>query len=403
MATSRWIPVIAGGALQLCLGVPYIWSLFGPHVNEALAWHNKGSSLAFSLLIATLAFGGTLGGLLSKKIGLRITMYIGGGLMSLGFLLSAFAQPATPWTMWLTYGIMSGFGMGMCYTLLIATCQAWFPDNRGLVTGILVSCLGISGVLFTPIVEILIKQVGVMATFGWISLIFAVMSLICIPFINAPPADYLPKGYTPSNKKVGQDFTLSQMVRTPQFYLITLSFLLAATAGQMVISKAKSIAEFSLPMDAKTYAAMAVMIISIFNALGRLTWGGVSDKLGRKPTLMILMSLAGVCILGMNFATSWFVLVLIALIGFSYGGFLGVYPSLTADYYGVKNNSSNYGLVMIGLGGSSILAASIVGYFLDRHADKTIAEALNTPFIIAAIASALGLILLMLLQKPKQV
>ncbi|MCX7708687.1 MAG: OFA family MFS transporter [Clostridia bacterium] len=395
---NRWIPVIAGIAIQLCLGTAYIWGVFQPEVVKTLAWSQKNAALTFSLLLVVLSFGSIVGGLIQGRFSSGFVILGGGLILGLGFFLASFATPANPWIMWITYGIIGGFGMGTTYTTTIAVCQKWFPDKRGLVTGIIVSALGFGGLVFTFVAKYLIATRGVMETFSWFAVIFVIVTFIGSFFIKNPPVDYKPKGWVPPVKSTNstvsaQNFTPTQMLKTPQFYLVTVALMTASAAGLMVIPFAKILGISGGLTDA--VATSGVMVISVFNSCGRLFWGWVSDKLGRKNTLVGLMLIAGTSILFVAAAKSYMILVLIGIVGFSYGGFLGVFPSLTADYWGIKNMAVNYGLVLLGFGVGAVASSYIAGYFKDLTGGFTI------PFIVASVAAFIGAGLMFLLKPPK--
>lgn len=394
---KRWIPVFAGIAIQLCLGTAYIWGVFQPEVVKALQWDNKGAALTFSMLLGIMTIGSIIGGLIQDKFSPK-PVIIGGGLMlGLGFFLASFATAQAPWVMWLTYGIIGGFGMGTTYTTTIAVCQKWFPDKRGLITGIVVSALGFGGLVFTPIARSLIEDVGVMSTFKWFAIIFVIVTFIGALFIKNPPEGYKPEGWTPPVKKEGaahtQDFTPRQVLKTPQFYMITVTLMLASAAGLMVIPFAKILGiSGGLP---DVVATSGVMVISAFNSFGRLFWGWASDKLGRKNTLILLLLIAGVSILFVAAAKMYLILVLIAVVGFSYGGFLGVFPALTADFFGTKNMGVNYGMVLLGFGIGAIASSFVAGYF------KDLTGGFATPFVVASVSAFIGALVVFFLKNPK--
>lgn len=393
---KRWIPVIAGILIQLCLGTAYIWGVFQPEVVETLNWTQKNAALTFSFLLGVLTFGSTVGGFIQDKFSPRPVLIVGGLILGLGFFLASFTTPQNPWMMWITYGILGGLGMGTTYTTTIAVCQKWFPDKRGLITGIIVSALGFGGLVFTPLASSLIKSKGVMATFSWFAAIFVVVTTICAFFIKNPPADYKPEGWTPPAPKAGavkvHHFTPGEVLRTPQFYLVTFALMTASAAGLMVIPFAKILGT-SGGLSPEV-AATGVMIISGFNSFGRLFWGWISDKLGRKNTLLLLMLLAGISILFVASAKSYLMLVMIGLVGFSYGGFLGVFPALTADYWGTKNMGVNYGMVLLGFGIGAVASSYVAGYFKDLTGGFVI------PFIVASVAAFLGAILIFFVKQP---
>lgn len=393
---NRWIPVIAGILIQLCLGTAYIWGVFQPEVVSTLEWSQKNAALTFSFLLGVLTFGSTVGGLIQDKFSPRPVIIVGGLILGSGFFLASFTTPQNAWMMWLTYGVLGGFGMGTTYTTTIAVCQKWFPDKRGLITGIIVSALGFGGLVFTPVANILIKNRGVMETFSWFAVIFIVVTTICGFFIKNPPADFVPKGWKPPEKKAGQalghNFAPSEVLKTPQFYMITIALMASSAAGLMVIPFAKVLG-ISEGLS-KEVATLGVSIIAGFNSFGRLFWGWISDKIGRKNTLLLLMLLAGTTILFVSSAKSYWILATIGLVGFSYGGFLGVFPALTADFWGTKNMGVNYGMVLLGFGVGAIASSYIAGYFKDLTGGFTI------PFIVASAASFIGAILIFFVKNP---
>jgi OFA family oxalate/formate antiporter-like MFS transporter len=393
---NRWIPVIAGIAIQLTLGTAYIWGVFQPAVVKLFEWPQATAALTFSLLLGVLTFGSTIGGMIQDKLSPKPVLIGGGLILALGFFLASFTTAAAPWWLWLTYGVIGGFGMGTTYTTIIACCQKWFPDKRGLVTGIIVSALGFGGLVFTPVAQILITSRGVLETFTWFAGIFVVVSLIGAQFIKNPPAGFKPKGWNPPASKSGihnQDFTPKEVLKTPQFYMVAVTLMLACAAGLMVIPFAKviGISGGLTPF----IATSGVMVISIFNSFGRLFWGGMSDKLGRKNTILLLLIIAGVSILFVAGVKSYAILILIAIVAFAYGGFLGVFPALTADFWGVKNMGMNYGLVLLGFGVGAVASAYVAGYFKDLTGGFT------TPFIIASISAFTGAVLIFFLKPPK--
>lgn len=402
---NRWVPVIASIAIQMCLGTAYIWSVFqsylikGPSTPNALFnWPATNGTLAYALLLGVLTFGSTIGGrMLDKYKNARAVLMIAAIIMGVGFFLAQFTTEANPWVLWLTYGILGGFGMGMAYSTTISNCQKWFPDKRGLITGIIVSALGFGGLVFTPVAEALIKNFGVLKTFSVLGVIFIVVTFICSLFINVPPEGYKPAGWTPPAPKNGivtQNFTPSEVLKMPQFYMVTIALMCATAAGSMMIPMAKILGLQPQYGLTKSAAIAGVMIITGCNSFGRLFWGWVSDKLGRKKTILILLVIAGLSIVFVAFTKSYLMLVFIAIIGFSYGGFLGVFPALTADFWGTKSGAQIYGMVLLGFGVGAVASSYTIAYF-----SKT--KNFSTAFVIAAIASVVGFVIISMLKPPK--
>jgi OFA family oxalate/formate antiporter-like MFS transporter len=393
---NRWIPVFASIAIQLCLGTAYIWGVFQPEVMKQFGWSAATTALTFSFLLGTLTFGSTFGGLIQDRFSPRPVVIGGGIILGIGFILACFTTAGTPWWLWMSYGIIGGFGMGTTYSTTIACCQKWFPDRRGFITGVIVSALGFGGLVFTPIAQMLIKQTGVLPTFMWLGVIFIVVCTLGGLFITNPPAGFAPAGWTPPAPKPGarhgQDFTPLDVLKTPQFYLVIATFMLATAAGLMVIPFAKVLGlNGGLSPAAATFG---VMVIAMCNSFGRLFWGWMSDKVGRKNTLLMLTLLAGISILFVAAAQSYLILALIGVVAFSYGGFLGTFPAITADYWGMKNMGVNYGMVLLGFGIGAVASAFVAGYYKDVKGDFT------TPFIIASIAAFTATVLVLFLKPP---
>lgn len=404
----RWVPVIASIAIQMCLGTAYIWSVFQSYLiisastpKALFNWPATHGTLAYALLLGVLSFGSIVGGRIQDRLKKPKPVIIAAGIiLGIGFFLAQYTTEATPWILWLTYGILGGFGMGMAYTTTIATCQKWFPDKRGLVTGIIVSALGFGGLVFTPVAEALIKRNGgndVLSTFAILGVIFVIVTALGSIFIKNPPEGFKPEGWTPPGPKDGivtQNFTPLEVLKTPQFYMVTLAFMCATAAGSMMIPMAKILGLQPGSGLTKEAAVSGVMIIAACNSLGRIFWGWVSDKLGRKNTLLLLLVVTAASIICVSFVKAYLMLVMIAIIGFSYGGYLGVFPALSADFWGIKNAAQNYGMVLFGFGVGAVASSYTIAYF-------SATKAFSTAFLIAGIAAVVGFAIILMLKPPK--
>jgi len=407
-------PVIASVAIQLTLGVAYIWSVFQTGVaNSIFDGDNAAASLTFSLLLAFLAVGSILGGKLAVKYTTRIVVFCGGLILSAGFFLASIVTPGSGWLLWGGYGVMGGLGMGFTYATTIACVQKWFPHKKGLATGIIVSALGFGGVVFTPIVEWLVvvfggDGVGEPRSFMVLGIVFLVVCSVGSIFLKNPPEGYLavavPKASEVSDdvaaqkdvaapQKVIRDYSPKEMMKTPKFYLVVFTYLLACMGGLMMIGFAKPIA---VSKGLAETATIGVLAISMFNSLGRLICGMVSDKIGRKNTIITLLTGSAVLSLFVTVVDGYWIYVLIALIGFFYGGLISTFPSLTADIFGAKFMATNYGLVLLGFGAGAIISSQIAGYYKNLAADNV---ALMFPaFIIASCCALAGIIMMLILK-----
>jgi OFA family oxalate/formate antiporter-like MFS transporter len=366
---------------------------------------NAAAGLTFSLLLITLTMGSVVGGRLAIKYSTRRVIFAGGIILSTGFILASFVTAENPWLLWLTYGVMGGVGMGFTYSTTIACAQKWYPHKKGLVTGIIVAALGFGGVVFTPIVESLIsafgstEERGEFKTFMVLGIVFLVVCSVGSIFMKNPPDGYMsnPNGGVAASAAVPEkrNYSPSEVLRSPKFYLVAFTLLLACMGGQMMMGFAKPLAEAKGLTEA---AAIGVLAITMFNSVGRLLWGMVSDRLGRKNTIMILLAGNAVLPLLVNAVQGYALFVLIAFIGFFYGGLLSNFPSLTADLFGAKHMSVNYGLVLLGFGAGAVVSLQIAGHFRNvAHAAEDI-NLMLPAFIIASCCAAGGIVLMLILR-----
>jgi len=399
-------PMLAAIAIQLTLGIAYIWSVFQTGIaNSVFGGDNAAAGLTFSLLLATLTIGSVFGGKLAVRYSTRIVVFTGGIILSAGFFLASFVTDANSWLLWVTYGVMGGVGMGFTYSTTIACAQKWFPHKKGFVTGIIVSALGFGGVVFTPVVEKLIAVfggggIGEPKTFIVLSAIFFVVCTTGSFFLKNPPDGYMIQTNTvgsASSKtvmaKTVKDHTPSEMLKTPQFYVIILSFMLACMGGLMMIGFAKPIA---VAKGLAETATIGVLAVSMFNSLGRLLWGMISDKIGRLNTIIVLLFGNAVLSLFVIAAGGYWIYFLIALIGFFYGGLLSNYPSLTADIFGAKHMAANYGFVLLGFGVGAVISSQIAGYFKNIAADDI--SLMFPAFVIASCCAVAGIVMMLVLK-----
>jgi len=305
--------------------------------------------------------------------------------------------------------------MGLTYSTTIACAQKWYPHKKGMITGVIVASLGFGGVVFTPVIEWLISifggvgtiyQIGgEMATLRVLAIVFFVVCAVGSIFTVEPPEGHMADKIAANPKTAGtaRSFTSSEMIKTPQFYLLTAAFIFSVVGGLMMIGFAHPIAvAHGLPEAAAT---IGVLAITLFNSVGRLVWGMVSDKLGRIPTLLMLLVSSAALSLAVNVVSGYAIIVLIALIGLSFGGLLSNYPALTSDLFGSKFMGANYGFVLIGFGVGAILASQIAGHFANIAQYYDDISRLSPAFMFAAAFAALAigiLIILRLLDKKRR-
>ena len=396
--------VIAAVAIQLTLGIIYIWSVFQTGIADIIFdGDNAAAGLVFSLVLMGFAVGGIIGGRLTVKYTVRRVVFIGGIIMAMGTFVASLTRPEFGWLLWLSYGVMGGLGMGFSYTTTIACAQKWYPHKKGLITGVIVAALGFGGVIFTPLIEWLIISfggfsAGELDTFMVLSVVFfAVCSVGSIFMVDPPEGHMMDKvgigASASATKATTRNYTPQEMLKTPECYLVIFAFIFAVIGGLMMIGFARPIA---VARGLESTATIGVLAIALFNSIGRLFWGTVSDKIGRITTLTILLVASGSLSLLVNSVPGYFIYVLIAMIGFSFGGILSTFPALTSDLFGSKYMAANYGFVLLGFGAGAIISSQIAGHFANIAGDDI--GLMYPAFIIAAIFAAMGVGIMLILR-----
>lgn len=358
---NRWLIVVGAVLIQLCLGGIYIWSVFRKPLEKAieeggLDLSPSQATLPFSLVLIFFAIATVIGGRWQDKAGPRLVSTVGGILLGAGMLLSAFGRsfPALA----IGYGIIGGIGIGFTYVCPVATGIKWFPDKRGLITGLSVAGFGAGALILAPVARSLIDSVGIFSTLSTFGIIFLVVVVGASMLLRNPPAGYAPAGWTPPAgvQRTKESFSTGQMLRTPQFYSIWIMYFFGCLAGLMIIGQTSPIGQELAGLSAAT-AALAVMLLSIFNGAGRIFWGRVSDGLGRMKTLFIMFLLCGVAMLLYSVIQAFppYYWIGVSIVGLCFGGYLALFPAVTADFFGTKNIGANYGFVFMAYGVGGLL------------------------------------------------
>jgi OFA family oxalate/formate antiporter-like MFS transporter len=383
--------LITGSILQLFLGIIYVWSVFVKPVSDFYTWDAAAVKLTASFMLSFFVVGILIGGKLQLITGTQKIVLSGGLMLAVGMFATAFLPKEAAWLMYITYGIIGGFGVGAGYNAIISAAQKWFPQNRGLATGISVCAFGFSTVVFAPLIELLIGQFGLRNTFLLLAAAFFVVVLALFSFIRLPDEN-AQKNAAAAALLIKKQYTVTEAIKTKEFYFITLSLMLATAAYFILNPSFKSFAiERGLGSSIGT---VIVMMTGIANALGRLGAPVLSDKLGREKAAMTIIIATAVCALLLCFAQGFLFMAAIAIIAFCYGGYSGIYPVLTADYFGIKNVGSNYGAVMVGFAVSALTFPMFIALIND----------VTLKFIVLTTLAAIGalLMILLILSKGKE-
>jgi len=333
-------------------------------------------------------------GKIQAKIGVKYTVLIGGIIFGAGIALAGLMTDNIA-TLYLTYGTMGGIGIGFVYGCTVPNAVKWFPDKRGLAGGIIAAGFGGGAVIFAPLFRTVIESVGVLQTFTTFGIIFGVVIVICSMFIATPPADFKPKGWTAPT--VGavvsstENLNVSGMLKKARFYVLWIIYALGCVTGLMIISHAGHMAEIRT-LATPAAAATAVLLLGVANTCGRLFWGAVSDKIGRYQALSLMYLVTAAMLVLLNFATGYTVFVIAVMgIGLCFGGFLGVFPSITADNFGTANLGMNYGVLFLAFGVAALVGPRLASTIYDSTGNH------STAFIIATAMSLVALIITIIL------
>ncbi|MBN2101839.1 MAG: OFA family MFS transporter [Candidatus Aenigmarchaeota archaeon] len=394
--SNRWFVVIGALLMQLCLGAIYAWSVFVNPLKNYYAFTTTETQIIFSVALATFAGVMIFAGRWQDKIGPKKVGLIGAALLGLGYFLAGFTEGSFLGLV-VTIGLIGGAGIGFGYVCPIAALIKWFPDKRGLISGIAVASFGAGAWVFAQLASVMIPSIGILATFSLFGIIYFVFVFIGALMLRNPPKGWAPKGWESAKKdkkSTGVEFEWRTMVKTHQFWLLWIMFIIGASAGFIVIGNLAPYGVFS-GLTAEV-AASAVGLLALFNGAGRIVWGTLSDKIGRTKAMTLMFVLQGIMMLVLiSMGSSPFLLAIAAAwVGFNFGGNFSLFPSVTADYFGTKNMGMNYALVFTSYGVAGILGPILAGSVFDMTGSYLWA------FIPAGIACLVAAGISLLVKKP---
>ncbi|WP_339317848.1 OFA family MFS transporter [Paenibacillus sp. FSL R10-2734] len=360
---KRWLIVLGTVIMQMGLGTIYTWSLFNAHLVTKFGWELNSVSITFSITSFALAFATLFAGKLQDRFGLRRLTAAAGIMLGLGLILSSQANSLLMF--YVLAGVIVGFADGTAYITSLSNLIKWFPNNKGLISGVSVGAYGTGSLIFKYINGGLIDSVGVSNTFMYWGMIVMAMIVIGALLVREAPVQVASMGAKSTSALTGQkDYTVKEMLRTKEAYLLFIIFFTACMCGLYLIGIVKDIGVQLAGLDVQT-AASAVAMIAIFNTAGRLILGALSDKMSRLKLVGASLAVTAAAMLTLSYATLNFGLFFtcVAAIAFCFGGNITVFPAIVSDFFGLKNHSKNYGVVYQGFG-IGALSGSFIAVFL---------------------------------------
>ena len=404
-----WSVTMAGLGINLALGILYTWSIFKQAIKESVLagdglfnWDIASLNDPFAVCCLMFTVAMVFAGRIQDKLSPKITAIIGGILTGAGLIVISQSNALSMWI--LGFGVLTGMGLGFGYASATPPAIKWFPSSKtGMIAGIVVAGFGLASVYIAPLANFLIGSFGLsqsMLIFG-----VAFMGVVCFlsSFLVNPPEGYTPEGAAPKAGspvplavKVDQNFSPGQMLQTAAFYKLWFMYFVGAGAALIIIGGVAGMAKKSMG----EMAWVVVALMAVGNAGGRVVAGVISDKIGRTRTLLIMMSFQAIVIFSLLFIneSQGGMLVLAAtLIGFNYGTNLSLFPSVTKDYFGLKNFGMNYGLVFSAWG--------IGGFIFPRAAQMIVAKTgtPQTAYIMSAILLVASALMSLMTKAPESI
>jgi len=368
MLKRGWIVTAAGLGLNLALGILYAWSMFSKQMTEALdkggfGWSRTQATLPYTIAIACFALMMVPAGRLQDKLGPRLVATIGGAMCGIGLVVSSFATAATPLIPVAGFGLITGTGLGLGYAASTPAAMKWFPpEKKGLITGLVVAGFGIAPVYIAPLSKYLLGEYGIPSAFRILGIAFAIGAVAFAQLMVNPDK---PRNVAKAGAARGNDVPWREMVKRPQFYVLWLEYAFAATAGLMIIGHLAKIVGAQSGGAIKA-GFVFVALLAVFNASGRIIAGVVSDRIGRMVTLALVCVFQAINMFFFaQYETAAGFIFGAAIVGFSYGACLSLFPATAADEWGTKNLGLNYGLLFTAWGVGGVVGPILAGAIAD--------------------------------------
>jgi MFS transporter, OFA family, oxalate/formate antiporter len=395
-----WTVVLAALGVNLIIGALYAWSVMGKALAGQWHWTKTQAVLPFAASAASFSITMIFAGRWQDRIGPRYVAMLGGIFFGLGMVLSSFVH--TFGLMVVTFGLIGGMGIGLGYSATTPPSIKWFPPARkGLITGIVVSGVGLAAVYMSPLTNYLLKATSIQQTF----LILGIGSLVLVSLLAQllanPPAGYVRAATAVAAEPqpapapaTRRDLDWHEMLRTGLFYQLWLMFVLSASAGLLVIGNITLVAQDQTPQWDSAF--VLVMVVAIFNTCGRFLSGFVSDRLGRTNTMILAFVLQAInMFLFAQYKTPALLLIGSAFTGLCYGTIFTLFPAATADFYGVRNLGVNYGFVFTAFGVAGVTGSVLGGRVRDLFGSYSYA------FVTCGIMLLMGAVLALVLKAPR--
>lgn len=420
IARNRWLIAIMGTLLQMALGTVYAWSFFQQPIMNLGGWSNSQVAWAFSLAILFLGLSAAWGGINLPRYGPRKLAISGGVLFGLSYIIAGVALGAKSLALlYIGYGVIGGIGLGLGYVTPVATVAKWFPDKKGLITGMVVMGFGFGAMVMAKLVAPVLLDFtsgNLVVVFYYIGTIMLLVTSGAGYFLVNPPAGFMNSEIISNGSSTGtkslETASTKECILSNKFIMMWIIFFCNITAGIMFIGfqspllqdlmkKGMSATMITEPVVISNLAGAGATLIalsSVFNGLGRFFWGGLSDRIGRLQTFRIILASQIVVLISLLFVDNPMIFsVLVCYILLCYGGGFGTMPSFVMDVFGNKLMAIVYGAVLTAWGIAGVIGPQIVAALKDWFA----AQASTYTFIVAAGLLTVGLLVSLFMNNEK--
>ncbi|HHX74413.1 MAG TPA: OFA family MFS transporter [Firmicutes bacterium] len=382
-ARKGWIVAFSATGITLAAGLVYVWSVISNGLIQHYKWTSMQASLPYTTLTVAFVISMMVFGKIQDKKGPRLCNVLSGIFIGSGMVLSGLVR--TPWVMIITFGILTGAGIGIT-NIATAPALKWFPpEKKGLISGIVVCGAGLAPIIYSPLANYLINAVGIARTFISIGIVVCCVIIFLARLIdNPPPGMGQATGRGEQAAGNAPDLTSAEMLKTADFYKLWLILALSAAAGLMVFAHATTIARVQAHWDS---GYLLVILLAVFNAAGRLGGGTLSDLIGRTHLLRIIFLLQIInLLLFPRFASVPLLAAGMAVTGFYYGATFSVFPALAADFFGLKNFGANYGLIFTAWGVSGLIGPTIAAGTFDATGNFNLSYFISAALLLVVFA-----------------
>jgi OFA family oxalate/formate antiporter-like MFS transporter len=382
---NRWLIALAGVGIHISIGSVYAWSVFTSPLQAELGWSLSNVSFTFSLAILFLGLSAAFMGHFVEAKGPRISGLVSTGFFASGLAIAGFAvQLESLWLLYLGYGVLGGIGLGIGYITPVSTLVKWFPDRRGMATGLAIMGFGFAAMLASPAMEFMIETFSIAMTFYVVAVVYFVIMLLSSLYLEKPPEGYHPEGVDLEDEKTAKQdavqLTANEAIKTRRFYFLWIMLFINVTCGIAILAVASPMAQEIAGLSAGA-AALMVGIMGVFNGGGRLAWATVSDYMGRPNvyTMFFIIQIALFLILPSVTQALLFQAVLFIIISCYGGGFASI-PAYIGDIFGTKQLGAIHGYIL-----TAWAAAGLVGPFISSTVYEATQSYTLTLYIFAGM------------------